>query len=293
MNTRVVILSASEKTVLRELQYTCTKIFQAYRLRMGLFKRRYSILSEIDKSEMDKHYERIVHNDALLLQLRNILDKEKRVLSIIEKSQPEVGNNLGYALHQLEEAKRIRGAYLENIPLPHNRGLPVKEAEEFLLRMINSMQQMKSDLEGIKARMQAEEHFLNRNALNRRVVFSEYFLAWEAEIRANDIMMRHLNGVLNANRDIVVDKMRVDWMSLMGVLSAGLGGASAIMAVSAGSEGAGWAAKIMFALGAVWIIASFLYNMSSLSKEVFIDTRREDQLVRDIKEKLASRSGFN
>ncbi|MFH1181531.1 MAG: hypothetical protein V1702_01095 [Candidatus Woesearchaeota archaeon] len=279
---RIVMLSASEKAVLGNLNYTCRKVLQAYRIRMSLFQKRYILLSEIDRE-----YGRIANKESLFIQLRNILDREKRVLSIIEKSQPEVGNNLGYALRQLEEARRISGAYLKNIPLPHNKALPVKEAEEFLLQMINGLRQMTVDIEGVKARMAAEEQFLTEKSENKSVLFMQYLKAWEAEVRANESMMAHINGILNANRSLVVDKMRVDWMSLMGVLSAGVAGIIAIRAVSTGSETAAMAAKIVMASGAVWIIASFLYNLSSLSKEVFLETRREEQLLKDLESKMA------
>ncbi|MFH1181532.1 MAG: hypothetical protein V1702_01100 [Candidatus Woesearchaeota archaeon] len=265
---------------LNALNLLCSKVFQAYRIRMNLFSQRYKLLLEIDRN-----YNNIKNFPAFCGQLRIILEREKTVLDIIERREQEVGTNLQSALMQLEAASaKLKGRL--SIPLPYNRKLSIEELGDFLQRMISFLKQMEMDIDGIKARMVVEEHFIKEKT---SVLFMQYLKAWEQEVKANENMMIHLDNIFKLNRKII-EILGGYRMAGEGLL---VGAASGIYAaVGKGSEGAIITSVVVMGLGAVMIAANALINMQAYSGEGRAELERQRGFLKDLERKMAFRRPY-
>jgi hypothetical protein len=272
----VAILAEQELERFKEL---CTKVVQAYRIRMKLFSRREVLLFEIDRD-----YGKISNLQAFCSELSHILEQEKKLLGIVEGGEQQISNNIKYALSRFEAVNAAVGK-LSVIRLPHNRMLSVREFNDFLLRMISFLRQMELDIEGIKTRMAVEENFVNEKTT---ILFMQYLKAWEEEAKANELMMAHLNSAFKSNVKMI-EVLRDYWLAFGGVLT-GVAGALSGFIGGNGIVGNDIISGRIIYIGVGLIIANVFWTLFSSGPFGSIDAEREGKVLRDLKKKAAFRN---
>ncbi|MCP3685623.1 MAG: hypothetical protein GY861_23480 [bacterium] len=283
-------IQAAEKEV-QGLWPVAEKIIQAYRIRIKLFIRKYDLLLQVDRSlGLNKNIEIIANNPNFYSQLSNILEKEEKLLQIIEGDEKIVGNNINYALKQLKSHHGQMSEKISNIKLTDDRELSVGDLQNFLSHAITFLEHMEQDVERIRVRMGLERTFIRRmesdeDHAKKEEDFNFFIRAWEQEVRNNEEMLKHFHNMRHSSQKIIhsVDIVQGVGEGEAAIVGGFMGGAAALAGGLAIGNPA--VAIIGAVVGLSIVVFGIMASIDSTYKMGFRELEQERLLIRDFENK--------
>ena len=171
------------------------KTLQTYRIRSNLMHKRHQFLKQAGRDPNQ-------FTEENFTTLRNILDREKRVLAIIEKGNTEVKGGAEFALHTLESFSNVVDVNKDITDYGSKIGqfghtISLKDLNQFLDSVTNLLNRGVSEIHRIRQRIDKEEHFLESRDAN---AFNEFILAWDDEVREDEKLFKYYKDIVERNR---------------------------------------------------------------------------------------------
>lgn len=223
------------------LQLLAKRITQAYRIKLQCMLNRHELLKAISNRFADigsfegtskksrkkggkwTVTETLRGEEAFYAKLKNNLDRERRILGIIQREDTEAGSNIAYAIEKMEEYHKQAGKYDQIEAGFMKYGLSRKDLERFLLNMVTFLRNVNDDLSDVEKRIEVEEKFLKERDAEH---FRAFIKSWRDEIRANRRLLRDFERTMRRNRRMY-ERLRSE---LSGKLGAA-GGATTVLGV--------------------------------------------------------------
>ena len=284
-----------EKERLKRLGYICSKILQAYRIRLACLGKRHEVLKEIEhKFENIELFKRTVTSgrnpnqitlkkgEAFYSVLDTNLKRERKILDIVRRSDAEGEEIIAQAIRELRQYLNRYNANIDDpkqeIALGGSRKLSLWSIKIFLEHMIQFLELMRKDVEKIEGRMAKEELFLIRENRNPEY-FDDFILAWYEEMKANEKLIEHYETVLRLNRGIIYEG------ELRGgsrILVAGSVGSLTYALLSALERDIS-DTFIFGAVGATLLLINLIWSMGGIKDKELIDVQKDKNLIKRLK----------
>ena len=160
------------KSQVEAFERVIEKIFQAYRIKLNLMARRNQILSSIVQNKG-------VISEEFKSSLLNVLEKEKKVISIILNEDEAGRNNMDIALYTL---KKVRVESSISVEL-RKRGIGYSDLEKATEVGLDILNKMSKRLRQVEERIVVEEKLI-ANPTPKRL--EGYLYLWHDEIRQEE-----------------------------------------------------------------------------------------------------------
>ncbi|MFH2028218.1 MAG: hypothetical protein ABIJ08_03710 [Nanoarchaeota archaeon] len=168
----------------------CTKITQAYRLRLALHSIRYKLLKSVNNK-----FESM--GRKVISQLIINLSRERKILEIIKRRDVFFQTNIQYALELLTQYQlKIKGSNRGRVYLDNKKFFKIADMHRFIGGLIQFIETIKKDLYDIEYRLRIQEDFCLKPIKKN---FNKFILAWNEEQRINIAYVREYLKILRKN----------------------------------------------------------------------------------------------
>ena len=242
-------------------------IVQLYRMRSRMMGQRAQILAAIASGPGD--------SAARLKELRHLVEREEKVLSLIEKEGRTVEQVTTSALAQMKRYLTLVGKEqdnhwldrINNILVGERSSISYKDLNRLLVTIIAFLEKVRKDMAIIRKRMDAERNYLDaKNPEDFRKLLD----AWEAEVQADKAHAESMVQFLEANKNVVrriVEGQRLTGTGKSILMTATSGGSalSGVGAIMQAAEGNVAAANALAAVtGTIFlgfVVFTLFFNM--------------------------------